>query len=318
MEEDLNCENNSQAIQNPHDRFVRGYFSDPATAKGLLEVNLPSALAKALDLDQITVENSHFVDEQLREFESDLLFRIPRKDRAEVSDAYVYILWEHQRQRDSWMVLRMWIYLAMIYKSFIDDGRIDSGARLPFVYPVVLYQGKRGWEKGLKLSELIDGDTLDASLQRWLPKFEIDLIALKDDDPRVQPEELNAKIAVELLRAEIFEELEQWLRNWIGELNAIHGREPERAKILISYAFAVPQGLTKERFMAIVKEKGGTEMEFEAGSLAAQFFEEGEARGEARGAAQGENKRNQEIVARLLVKGKALEEIADILDLPLN
>ncbi|MEO0416462.1 MAG: Rpn family recombination-promoting nuclease/putative transposase, partial [Verrucomicrobiota bacterium] len=136
---DLKSESDSQVIPNPHDRFVRGYFSDPVTAKGLLEVNLPAELTKILDLGRISVENSHFVDERLREFESDLLFRVPRMDRDTPTDAFVYVLWEHQRQRDSWMVLRMWIYLSMIYKSFIDDGTVAK--KLPFVYPVILYQG---------------------------------------------------------------------------------------------------------------------------------------------------------------------------------
>lgn len=40
-----------------------------------MEAQLPDALKQVLRLDEVTVEKSHFVDENMAEFESDLLFR---------------------------------------------------------------------------------------------------------------------------------------------------------------------------------------------------------------------------------------------------
>jgi len=173
----------------------------------LLEVQLPDVLEKVLRLEQLAVENSHFVDERMAEFESDLLFRIPRADR-EGEVAYVYVLWEHQRNRDSWMALRMWTYLGMIYRKLASELPNNE---LPLVYPIVLYQGTEGWEKGLTLEDLIDLEGLDPELHHWVPRFSIDLIRLDTDSPRIRPDDPMARLGVSLMQALMLARVPEWL-----------------------------------------------------------------------------------------------------------
>ncbi|MDF1814038.1 MAG: hypothetical protein P1V20_17675 [Verrucomicrobiales bacterium] len=52
---------------------------------------------------------------------------------------------------------------------------------------IVLFQGTEGWKKGLVLEGLIDLEGLDPELHRWVPHFEIDLIRLDEDSPRIIP-----------------------------------------------------------------------------------------------------------------------------------
>ncbi|MDF1755517.1 MAG: hypothetical protein P1U89_22195 [Verrucomicrobiales bacterium] len=47
---------------------------------------------------------------------------------------------------------------------------------------IVLFQGTDGWKKGLVLEGLIDLEG-----HRWVPHFEIDLIRLDEDSPRIIP-----------------------------------------------------------------------------------------------------------------------------------
>ena len=49
----------------------------------------------------ITLEDRSFVDDHLRESESDLLYSIERK--AGAPSAWLYVLLEHQSRADPWM-----------------------------------------------------------------------------------------------------------------------------------------------------------------------------------------------------------------------
>lgn len=55
-------DDDDKSMQGPHNRFVLSYWSSPPVASGMLEAQLPTSLKKILQLDQLTVENSHFVD----------------------------------------------------------------------------------------------------------------------------------------------------------------------------------------------------------------------------------------------------------------
>lgn len=275
----------------------------------MLGVQLPSSFLKVLDLERLEVENSHFIDEQMTEVESDLLFRIPRIDRSG-QDCYVYVLWEHQRRRDSLMMLRMWIYLGMIYSYLARDGHLLPGNKLPFVYPIVLFQGTEGWSKGLSLRDLIDLDGLDPTLDKWVPSFEIDLIRLDEDSPRITPNDQLAALGLGLMTAVMNRRVYQWLDANLDQLNTVFPDHVETVTLILSYALKSGAGLTKSEFLTIVREKGSKNMDYEIGSVADQLVKQGEAQGEARG--------ESNIVAKLIGKGLSDAEVADLTDLPLN
>ncbi len=53
-------------------------FGAPTEAAGLLRAYLPEPLAVELQWSRLTLQDTTFVDEQLRDSESDLLFAIDR------------------------------------------------------------------------------------------------------------------------------------------------------------------------------------------------------------------------------------------------
>ncbi|MDF1811601.1 MAG: Rpn family recombination-promoting nuclease/putative transposase [Verrucomicrobiales bacterium] len=289
------------SMQGPHNRFVLGYYGSPREAQGLLEAQLPDTLKRVLKLEDLVVENSHFIDERMAEVESDLLFRIPRCDRED-EDAYVYVLWEHQRRRDSLMALRMWIYMGMIYRLLANEDRLLPGVKLPFVYPIVLFQGTEGWKKGLVLEDLIDVEGLDPELHRWVPRFEIDLIRLDEDSPRIRPEAPIARLGLSLMRAVMNRKVGEWLEENIEELNLLYGDNRSPVVLILSYALLSGAGLTTEEFQTIINEKGDPKMKYETGSVAEQLVD----------------RNKKEIVLRMIAKGMKDQEISEIVDLPLN
>lgn len=192
------------------------------------------------------------------------------------------------------------------YRQLANEDRLLPGVKLPFVYPIVLFQGTEGWKKGLVLEDLIDLEGLDPELHRWVPRFEIDLIRLDEDSPRIRPEAPIARLGLSLMQAVMNRKVGDWLEENIEERNLLYGDNRSPVVLILSYALLSGAGLTTEEFQTIIHEKGDPKMKYEAGSVAEQMVEEAKA-GKAR-----------EIVLRMIAKGMKDQEISELVDLPLN
>lgn len=62
-------------INNPHDAFFKIVFAEKDFTKAFLRGFLPSDLINELDLDTLEISESSFIDDDLRQTFSDLIFR---------------------------------------------------------------------------------------------------------------------------------------------------------------------------------------------------------------------------------------------------
>lgn len=83
----------SAQLQNPHDAFFKRTLSDPDLAGTFLRERLPPELAELLGPEPPEPVPGSFVDEDLRQHHSDLLFRVRLKTG---SGAFAYVLMEHK------------------------------------------------------------------------------------------------------------------------------------------------------------------------------------------------------------------------------
>jgi predicted transposase/invertase (TIGR01784 family) len=79
-------------IANPHDRFFREVFSRLELSREFLSKQLPEAIAASLDFSTLDLRPGSFLDEELQQYFSDLLFRVNLQTGR---PAYVYILAPH-------------------------------------------------------------------------------------------------------------------------------------------------------------------------------------------------------------------------------
>ena len=112
-------------------------FSQPQHAAVALKPLLPEALVEATDWNSLTLEPGSYVDEALKERQSDLLFR------ANIAGTVsrFYLLFEHQSDPDVRMPFRLLRYMIRIWEQ---TERADAETRLPAIIPVVLSHGERG------------------------------------------------------------------------------------------------------------------------------------------------------------------------------
>ena len=124
-------------LGNPHDKFFKEAFSRPEVARDFLTQQLPSAVLAQIDLDTLELQKDTFVDSELAEHFSDMLYRV--QTRAETA-VYIYLLLEHKSYPDPFIALQLLRYLVRIWEQDLREKR----KQLRLVLPLVVYHGKSG------------------------------------------------------------------------------------------------------------------------------------------------------------------------------
>lgn len=151
-------------LTNPHDRFFKDLLSRPEAAASFLENYLPAEIVAALDLNQFELSKDSFLDEELRQHLSDLLYRVQLKSGGE---ALVYILFEHKSAPDPWVAFQLLRYEIRIWECEKRNG----AEKMPPIFPLVFYHGLESWKVSTSFSSLFAAEDL-MSFGKYLPNFE--------------------------------------------------------------------------------------------------------------------------------------------------
>lgn len=145
---------------NIHDVFVRDTFSDPERAVVFLEEFLPQPLKNALDLQSLKVVSESYINEELKEHFSDLVFEISTTGNEPINIA---LLFEHKSRPDKYVLVQVGRYLFAHWAK-----QISLKKALRPVIPLVYYQGRKAW-KAPALIELFP--KLEKPIAEFIPDF---------------------------------------------------------------------------------------------------------------------------------------------------
>src|SRR5258708_34913460 len=130
------------------DALVRHTFGQLQHAASFFREILPAEVSSAVQWNALKLVSGSFVDETLRQSESDLLYQVPLRENAEgahgETSLLLYLLFEHQSTKDRWMPLRLLRYMSQIWQRQIDEQPAAPG--LPPIIPLVLAQVAGGWK----------------------------------------------------------------------------------------------------------------------------------------------------------------------------
>jgi len=150
---------------------------DPTYAALALRAALPEEIGRAIDWDSLTLVPGTFVDQDLVEQVSDLLFE------AEAGKEKVLLfLFEHQSTVDLRMPLRILGYMQRIW------GKHGLGSGLPPIVPVVLHHARPGrneWRAATSMGELYElGSLAGTGIEGLIPQFSFVLedLSLQSDE----------------------------------------------------------------------------------------------------------------------------------------
>ena len=119
----------------PHDATFRQFLTQPEIARDFMELHLPAELRALCDLSTLKLESGSFVEDDLRQYFSDVLYSL----RTTAGDGYIHVLIEHQSSPDRHMAFRLMRYAVAAMQRHLEGGH----RKLPLVIPVLFYTGKR-------------------------------------------------------------------------------------------------------------------------------------------------------------------------------
>jgi predicted transposase YdaD len=263
-------------IYQPHDKLFRTVFSDSAEAASLLQAYLPEAISREFNWATLTLLDGTFVDEGLRESESDLLYEIEHLSSHE--PVWVYILFEHQSSPDAWMRFRLLKYCCRIWDASFHDA--PGQLQLRPILPLVFYQGHRRWHYSTEFADLFPEM---ASAWPFIPRFAHTLI----DQTEMEPGSVEGGLKGRILQLLMMAAFDKYVAEAMERAAQLAADLPPSGginyiRLFVFYVMAT-QDRAGLRTFGEVLQRYGAEHGGEVMTYAQELLEAGRAEGEQRG-----------------------------------
>ena len=290
---------------NLHDSFFRESFAKPELVAELLANYLPPELVAEIDLSRLEVLKETFVDEEFRRHLSDLLCRAPLLVGGHI---FIYFLIEHKSWPARFVALQLLRYMVRIWEQTPET----AGAKLPVIFPLVIYHGKRAWRVPREFGALFDTRAL-ALVPGLVPDYRYFLLDFSPagETPVKGEQQLEALLLT--LRG-VFDD---GTLDWLARVIRLSLNEPGRWELLIKiFDYVVKAGRTNKQEVDQVLqqiEKADRRAKRVRRGYLEGWFDEGRAEGIVEGAAL---LLTQQLTQRFGPLGKRLPQRLKRLSLP--
>ncbi|MGY8619541.1 Rpn family recombination-promoting nuclease/putative transposase [Pantoea agglomerans] len=278
----------------PHDATFRQFLSQPDIARDFMELHLPAELRAICDLSTLKLESGSFVEDDLRQYFSDILYSLKTSN----GDGYIHVLVEHQSTPDRHMAFRLMRYAVAAMHRHLEAGH----KQLPLVIPVLFYTGKR---------------SPYPYSTRWLDEFEDPLLAenlyvstFPLVDVTVIPDEEimghRSMAALTLLQKHIHQRDIESLTDRLATLLMADYLSSPQVTALIHYLLQAGESADSEAFVRELAQRvpqHGDALMTIAQQLEQKGIEKGIQLGEQRGIEKGRNEGKLEVARTMLQNG---------------
>lgn len=300
-------------IQNPHDKFFKETFGNIEITKDFLSNYLPKNIMKVIDVNTLEVQKDSFINEELEEGFSDMLFRVNINKR----EGYIYFLFEHKSYTSKDISFQLLKYMIEIWEAKIKKERTNE---LPIVIPLVIYHGSDSWNIKTTLGELITGyKNFPREIQKFIPDYEYLIYDISKYTDEEIKGEAQLRIILTIFR-DIFTKdtrsLQKSIFRAVEYLQELEDKQTgiEYFETFIKYIFNARVNLTKKDINQIIDEIGKTYPEgSELVMTLADIFRQ---EGKEEGIQQGERRKSLNYAIKLLTKkfGKLPEDYKERLN----
>ncbi|MDM8532178.1 Rpn family recombination-promoting nuclease/putative transposase [Anaerolineales bacterium HSG25] len=274
-----------EKLTNPHDKYFRDMFSRQEVALDFVQNYLPADVVSHLDLSRLEISKDSFVDPDLKEHFSDMLYQVGLQDKQ---TAYVYLLFDHKSYVDSLVAFQLLKYATKIWDMQLKQRRVDERQkgeriRLAPIFPLVVYHGERKWTASRQFIDLFDAPD---ELKPYIPNFEYWLCDLTQySDGQIIGQAL-LQICLRLLKYSRAEDILARLPEIFRLFEEIISKQTalEVLYSALRYLSNSSENLTKEQLTQVVEtvfEEGGDTM----ATIAQQLRMEGRVEGRVEGVA---------------------------------
>jgi predicted transposase/invertase (TIGR01784 family) len=154
----------------PHDRFVKELLSHHDAAVEFLMNALPQKVIDFLDMKKLHYADVSYTNEELQEYMSDVVLRIPFQNSKAAAEVTVII--EHKSYKDRMAPFQMMAYMISGYRQQIKNGK-----KFSVMIPIVYYHGKQKWQ----IPSLVDYfPDAQAEILQYVPQFTIEMLSIRE------------------------------------------------------------------------------------------------------------------------------------------
>lgn len=287
-------------MSTPHDALFKHVFSQPDHAVGELRHILPATIVDRIDWSTLALQPGSFVDDELRERHSDLLYSVRLAGR----EAFLYLLLEHKSTIEALTPFQLLVYLVRLWQQFLAQR--PGTRRLPVVIAVVVHHSENGWTGATDVIDLLDVDPeTRAVLEPYLPRFRFVLDDLASESAQALHDRTMsalAKLALFCLkRARHSGDLLGELRHWVEAARSVVAAPDGGAALaaVLRYIMLV-QELAPADLRRFVKQEVGPKAEEVLMTTADQITKEAREKALAQGLSQGLSQGRAELLLRQL------------------
>ncbi len=311
--------NDSKDLNNPHDKFFKGAFSMLDVTYPLLVEFLPKDLLDKLDLNTLEIDPNSYIDDELKETFSDLVWSCRLKNNQQ--QRKIAFLFEHKSYKPAYPHFQINDYQRNAWKA-----QIAANQQPVPILPIIFYHGKEKW-----VVESFDSyfGEVEAEMLRFLPCFDYILINLQDYSDGYIKNLQSIFLQKTFLAFKHYLD-KQYLEIHIVELlfhnfsNAKNELTRSFISIISVYLRAI-SGITREQLIEKVKQSDNI-LKPEAMSYVEEFIEEGKLIGEEIGLEIGKEigkeigifEEKKRTALFFYQKKMTLQTIAEYVDLPLE
>lgn len=275
-----------------HDHFFTKSMSRIKVAKEFFQDALPANIQEKINLNTLKPLPTRFIDNELAEGTVDLLYSVDFNGK----EGYLYVLCEHQSTPDNLISLRMQKYMLRICSEHADK---HPKKKLPLIYPILLYTGKKKHTAPLLFWKLFE----DPELAKSFFTEPIQLIDASKvvDDQKIRGH-MYAGLMLHFLHKIHEKEILPYIKEFAGIIHMISekdftyiqdlllyilekGESKEMNQVLLTFQKAVTDN-NKEKIMTIAEqliEKGKAEAMKLAHKMKIEAKQEGKLEGKLEG-----------------------------------
>ncbi len=175
-----------------HDKFFKAIFSRKKEAKEFISKTLPKKLVQNLDLKTLELDNSEYIDKNLKSSFSDIVYNCTYGKDLKIK---ISILFEHKSYPEKYTHLQLLRYMVNIWQT-----QIKQKQELTPVIPIIFYHGKQKWNKSTFEDYF---HNVDSELRSFIPEFDyrlIDTSNYSDSEIKKLFKSLELQIGILLLK----------------------------------------------------------------------------------------------------------------------
>lgn len=230
-------------LTNPHDVFFKKIFSDHEAAADFLRHYVPADIASSFDYSSLQIAKDTFVDQELREHFSDILYQIRLLDGG---SAGVYVLFEHKSYPDPLIAFQLLRYMVRVWELVQRQGE-----KLELIFSIVVYHGEAKWRVGRNFHDLLG---VPAPFKNYVPDFQYFLCDLSAYDDAEIKGAILLRIGLLALKYIFHEDLIQHLPGILALFHQIstQDRALDCLEIFLRYLFNASSKLNKQDLKEVV------------------------------------------------------------------